>query len=212
MNRVENKTKKKKKDEWRSPRLSSIAKYFKGQYYELLFEKKFEEKTVEDLIEMNKMRSQWVFDKKLISLKCDTIIEMFRILEENGLPAANIMKLTYENAFSYMRGIIDIIPKIRKEEKIKSIIELYSLSEKYKEQINKIENTDRTYKYSLMLRIKELELKTSNDKPKPTQAQLVVMANRELRIYDEEELRINGKPTEFCLSIKNSYKAQKNKL
>lgn len=91
--------------------------------------------------------------------------------------------------------------------------------EKTSEKLNEIqktveeyENIRRTFPLRLLRKIKEIESTTRNDIPKPTQLECLILANRELKLFTEEDLFINGNYTQTALSIRDSYKAQKKNL
>jgi|GEM_PF-3956263 len=102
---------------------------------------------------------------------------------------------------------------------IKRAIKISLLIEnKFKDEEQKrieIENRNRTFRIELMKKIKEIDTSQM-----VTQEWAVILANRELNIYDESELiigykdRSKTKPIYSMLAtyIKNSYKAQKKKL
>lgn len=77
-------------------------------------------------------------------------------------------------------------------------------------KLNKLRNKRRKYPIEFMEKIKEIELTA---KPKQSQINCVILANRELEIYNETELLdFNNMPSQLAYDIMESYKAQKNKL
>jgi hypothetical protein len=79
--------------------------------------------------------------------------------------------------------------------------------------IENLQNKRRTFTIVLMKKIKEIEFKTKNNIPKPKQIECVILANRELKEFAENELiDENGYPTLLLISIRNAYKSQKKSL
>lgn len=75
------------------------------------------------------------------------------------------------------------------------------------------QNKRRTFNLEFLQKIKEIEIKTKSDIPKPTQSECVILANKELNEFNYTDLIDEyHKPTELLLSIRNSYKAQKKTL
>ena len=76
--------------------------------------------------------------------------------------------------------------------------------------IRKFEDKGRTFPKEFMRKIKEIE---TTKKPKPTQVECIILANKELNIYNSTDLlNQDGFPTQFCISIRDSYKSQKKDL
>ena len=64
-----------------------------------------------------------------------------------------------------------------------------------------------------MKKTKEIELRDKKNTPRPTQIDCIILANQELKIYEPEALIDEyGKHTQLLISIRDSYKKQKNAL
>lgn len=75
------------------------------------------------------------------------------------------------------------------------------------------QNKRRTFPIELLRKTKEIEEREKKSIPKPTQVDCIILANRELKKYDEADLLDKGNnPTQFLLSIRDTYKAQKKTL
>jgi hypothetical protein len=74
-------------------------------------------------------------------------------------------------------------------------------------------NKRRTFALELLKKVKEIEASTRKQIPRPTQTDCVVLANRKIKSFKEIDLIDEyGKPTDLLISIRNSYKSQKNTL
>jgi hypothetical protein len=80
-----------------------------------------------------------------------------------------------------------------------------------KEELEKRQNERRKHDYKLLRNMKEIE---TTKKPKPSQFECLIEANRVIKKYDESELMdiLTGKPTQKAVDTINSYKSQKTDL
>lgn len=98
--------------------------------------------------------------------------------------------------------------KIKKEVK-----RLKIMLTKEEKKVAEEKDKRRTFTIKLMNKIKQIERNNKNAIPRLTQVECVILANRELHIYDESDLIDKfGTPKQLVISIRDSYKAQKNSL
>lgn len=78
-----------------------------------------------------------------------------------------------------------------------------------KEELERRRNERRKHDYKILEKMKEIE---DSEKPKPTQFQLLIKANRIIKKYNESELidTATGKPTQLAVNYINNYKTVKN--
>ena len=165
---------------------------FKGAYKYLI--QKFNNDKIISCLDFNKLLDE------ITKFKTEALLKDFVISKTEKLNIIDVQilkELEPMEAFQYMRGFLH-------SSKIGNF-----LIDEFKKKLDFEENKRRTYDLKLMRKIKEIEIV---NKGKTGQLECILLANKEIKSFEESILFKDGFYTQLAHTIRESYRKQKKKL